>query len=168
MVNAFVPHVYPGALASCPVSINLPTTFSRKSKETIFYFAKNDNEENGNNTSSGSREEEYEKAFEEAKTMKVKELREALQSRGISTNTMLEKTEFIKAYADVIADKVPIGKSTSTSSTSSSSSSSSSSTRKKTKPKTPEEPMDPSYRDVETQKFDKRRLMGQSVIDVKP
>jgi hypothetical protein len=109
---------------------------------------------------SASRLERYQMAFEEAKQMKVKALKEELISRGISTTTMLEKTEFVKAYADAIADNVPKNAPPSSSSSSSSSSTKKATTRK------PEEPMDPSYRDVVTQKFDRQRLVGQSVIDV--
>ena len=125
---------------------------------------------NQKETEETSRAVRYQKAFDVAKGMKVKELKEELVSRGISTTTMLEKTEFIKAYADAMADNVPKGASSSTrsssSSSKSSSSSSSSSSAKKTKVKQPEEPRDPSYRDVVTQKFDRQRLAGQSVIDV--
>jgi len=122
---------------------------------------------------STSRAAQYQKAFDDANRMRVKELRDELNSRGISTTTMLEKSEFIKAYAEAIADNIPKGASASTSSSSSSSSKKSStssseskSTRKEAPPKKPEEPFDPSYRDVVTQKFDRQRLAGQSVIDV--
>jgi hypothetical protein len=112
--------------------------------------------------SSNSRAERYQKAFDEGKAMKVKDLKEALNSRGISTTTMLEKTEFVKAYADAMADNTAkVESSSSSSSTGPATSSAKTAKQKKT-----EEPMDPSYRDVVTQKFDRQRLMGQSVIDV--
>ncbi len=106
-----------------------------------------------------SREERYQKAMDIAKTMKVGELKNELNDRGISTTTFLEKTDFVKAYANAVADNIPKGGS-------SSASSSSSSSKTKTSTKKPEEPIDPSYRDVVTQKFDRKRLMGQSVIDI--
>lgn len=114
-------------------------------------------------TDSSTRDDRYQKAMEEAKTMKVGDLKKELKDRGISTASFFEKSEFIKAYAEALADNIPKGAS---SSSSSSSSSSNSRTKSKSKAKKPEEPMDPSYRDVVTQKFDKRVLAGLSVIDV--
>jgi hypothetical protein len=116
----------------------------------------NNSETKTESSAESSREERYQKALDEAKAMKVGDLKKELKDRGISTASFLEKTEFVKAYAGAIADKIPKG-----ASSSSSSSKSKASTKKKA-----EEPKDPSYRDVVTQKFDKRRLMGQSVIDV--
>mmetsp|Transcript_11223 Transcript_11223/g.30792 ORF Transcript_11223/g.30792 Transcript_11223/m.30792 type:complete len:259 (-) Transcript_11223:9-785(-) len=112
-------------------------------------------------TDSSTRDDRYQKAMQEAKTMKVGDLKKELKDRGISTASFFEKSEFIKAYAEAIADNIPKG-----ASSSSSSSSSNSRTKSKAKAKKPEEPMDPSYRDVVTQKFDKRVLAGLSVIDV--
>ena len=118
---------------------------------------------NGESSSSSSklnRDEIFQQAMETAKAMKVGELKKELQDRGIATGTFIEKSDFVKAYANAIADDIP-----KKSSSSSSSSSKAKGSASKKKPAA-EEPMDPSYRDVVTQKFDKRRLMGQSVIDI--
>lgn len=95
-----------------------------------------------------SREERFQKALEEAKSMKVKDLKKELQDRGISTASFFEKSEFVKAYADAVADNQTKASSSGK------------------KPGRTDDPRDPSYRDVVTQKFDRRRLQGQSVIDI--
>lgn len=97
--------------------------------------------------SSTSREERYQEALEKAKTMKVGELKKELTSRGISTASFFEKTEFVKAYAEAIADNKQGGGGSSSS-----------------RPR--DEPRDPSYRDVNMQKINKGSMMGQKVIDV--
>lgn len=130
-----------------------PTLPQRRALTSLFLSASDEKTD-----SSESREDRYSKAMEEAKGMKVGDLKKELQDRGIATGSFIEKSEFIKAYAEAIADNVPKG-----ASSASSSSKSKSSTGKKP---VEEEPMDPSYRDVVTQKFDRRRLMGQSVIDI--
>lgn len=98
---------------------------------------------------SGTRQERYQKAFEYAKGMKVKNLKEALKDRGISTKSFFEKSEFEKAYAGAMADNTQKKHTT-----------------RSTKAKTEDEPFDPSYRDVVTQKLDPRSLVGHAVIDV--
>ena len=75
--------------------------------------------------------------------MGVKDLKQELKNRGISTASFFEKSEFIKAYAEAVADKKGKDK------------------------KVEEEPQDPSYRDVVMQKFDRRQLAGQSVIEIR-
>ena len=90
-----------------------------------------------------TREERYQKAFEQAQSMGVKDLKQELKNRGISTASFFEKSEFIKAYAEAVADKKGKDK------------------------KVEEEPQDPSYRDVVMQKFDRRQLAGQSVIEIR-
>jgi hypothetical protein len=98
--------------------------------------------------SSSTRESRYQEAFAKAQAMKVAELRSALQEMGVSTKSFFEKSEFVKAYADAVAD----GKTAS-----------GTGSRR-------EEPYDPSYRDVVMQKFngrDPRLLEGGKVIDVK-
>lgn len=111
-----------------------------------------------------SRAEIFQKAMEAAKSMTVGALRKELKDRGIPTQTFIEKSDFIKAYANAIADDTTGNKTTTTTTTNASSTST---TKGSTTAKKPEEPMDPSYRDVVTQKFDKRRLMGQAVIDIR-
>ena len=100
-------------------------------------------EEESSSETSASREERYQEALEIAKTMKVGDLKKELTSRGISTASFFEKTEFIKAYAEAIADNIQGGS---------------------TKPR--EEPRDPAYRDVVMQKINTGVLRGQKVIDV--
>jgi hypothetical protein len=95
-----------------------------------------------------SRDERYEKAKEEAKGMKVNELKKELNNWGISTKSFFEKSEFIKAYAEAVADNK----------TGPTSGGSRSARR--------EEPRDPAYRDVAMQKIDRRQLQGTYVIDV--
>jgi hypothetical protein len=114
--------------------------------------------------SSMTRDERYDKALSEAKTKKVGELKQELMARKISTKSFFEKTEFEKAYATAMADNVPVTGSSSSGSSSSSSSSSDSQQRTKTKQ---DEPMDPSYRDVTMQKFNRQGYGGQSVIDIR-
>eukprot|EP00980_Cylindrotheca_fusiformis_P003244 scaffold735_cov116-Cylindrotheca_fusiformis.AAC.14 len=99
---------------------------------------------NGEDTaSSSSREERYKKALEKAKGMKVGELKKELTNRGISTASFFEKTEFVKAYAEAVADN-----------------------KKGKGGGSRQEPHDPSFRDVTMQKISKGSLMGQKVIDV--
>jgi hypothetical protein len=95
--------------------------------------------------SSSSRTERYAEALEKAKAMKVGELKKELTDRGISVTSFFEKTEFVKAYADAVADNKK---------------GSGGGGAKK------EEPRDPSYRDVAMQKMQQGTMMGQKVIDV--
>jgi succinate dehydrogenase/fumarate reductase-like Fe-S protein len=100
--------------------------------------------------SSASRQEKMEKELNKAKSMKVGELKKALQDMGISTKSFFEKTEFVKAYAEAMVDGPP-----------------------KTKAGTgggaqqPKEEYDPSYQDVVMQKFDPRQLLSSPVIDIR-
>jgi hypothetical protein len=93
--------------------------------------------------------------------MKVGELKKALQDLGISTKAMLEKTEFVTAYAEAVVDGV-VGKDKQTTSSSSSSSAKPPPTAAK------EEPYDPAYRTVVMQKLERGdpRMLQGTVIDV--
>ena len=71
--------------------------------------------------STESRKDRYQKAMDEAKTMKVGDLKKELNSRGVATGSFIEKSEFVKAYAEAIADNIPKSSSKSSSSSSSSS-----------------------------------------------
>lgn len=95
--------------------------------------------------SSETRDERYKEALEKAKKMKVGELKKELQGRGISTKSFFEKTEFVKAYAEAVADNK---------------------SGKGGPGPRPEEPRDPSYKDVVMQKMSQGAMMGQSVIDI--
>jgi hypothetical protein len=109
---------------------------------------------------SKSRAERIQEEMANAKSMKVGDLKKELESRGISTKSFFEKSEFVRAYAEAIVDNVSKSKS------GSSSSSSTSSARKQAAAQ--DEPYDPSYRDVTTQRFNARdpRLLSGVVIDI--
>mmetsp|Transcript_4061 Transcript_4061/g.6728 ORF Transcript_4061/g.6728 Transcript_4061/m.6728 type:complete len:181 (-) Transcript_4061:118-660(-) len=97
-----------------------------------------------------------EELHNEINSMKAKDIRQELQSYGISTKSFFEKSEFVRAVAEARVDGV---KQTSTTAGSSSSSSSS---------RVKEEPRDPSYRDVAVSKFaGDKTLLGRGVIDIK-
>lgn len=118
-----------------------------KKKESTTAKSKNDTTTSVDEETSSSKEANrgtrIAKEMEKAKTMKVGELKKALQDMKISTKSMFEKTEFVRAYAEAIVDGV---KSTSS-----------------------KQSYDPEYRDVVIQKMsrgDPRMLQGV-VIDVK-
>ena len=98
----------------------------------------------------GNRQERIKKEMEKCKQMKVGELKKELQSAGVSTKSFFEKSEFVRAVAELRVDgpKKTAGASGS---------------------RVNEEPRDPSYRDVSVSKFsgDKGLLLGGGVIDVK-
>ncbi len=97
---------------------------------------------------SSSRAEKIAAEKQKAKSMKVGELKKALQDMGISTKSFFEKSEFVQAYAEALVDgrsKKKAGKQ---------------GTAKQ------DEPFDPSYRDVVMQKFNSRALGSGKVIDV--
>ncbi|CAJ1961757.1 unnamed protein product [Cylindrotheca closterium] len=95
--------------------------------------------------SSETRDKRYKEALDKAKKMKVGDLKKELEGRGISTKSFFEKPEFVKAYAEAVADN------------------------KKGKggpgPR-PEEPRDPAFKDVVMQKMSKGAMMGERVIDI--
>lgn len=107
-------------------------------------------------SSSMSREDKLAKEIDSCNKMKVGELKKELESYGISTKSFFEKSEFVKAVAEARVDGVKKSKSTgSTGST-------------RTTSRREEEEYDPSYRDVNMQKMDRRTLIGSSpVIDVR-
>ncbi|KAL9184602.1 hypothetical protein ACHAXT_012572 [Thalassiosira profunda] len=102
------------------------------------------------NGEGGNRQERFQKEMEKCKQMKVGELKKELELAGISTKSFFEKSEFVRAVAElrVVGPKKTAGASGN---------------------RVNEEPRDPSYRDVTVTKFggDKARLLGGSVIDVK-
>ena len=99
-------------------------------------------------SSSASRQEKLEKELDKAKSMKVGELKKALEDMGISTKSFFEKTEFVKAYAEAIVDGPPKQKAGT-----------------RAQPQTQE--YDPSYRDVVMRKLDQRELNRGPVIDIR-
>lgn len=90
-----------------------------------------------------SRQKRYEEALKKANSMKVGDLKKELKNRGISTASFFEKSEFVKAYAEAVADN-----------------------KTGTGGPRPEEPRDPAFKDVVMQKMARGTLMGQKVIDV--
>lgn len=100
--------------------------------------------------SSATRQEKLEKELNKANSMKVGELKKALQDIGISTKSFFEKSEFVKAYAEAMVDGVPKNKA------------GTGGGAQQTK-----EEYDPSYRDVVMQKFDPRQLLSSPVIDIR-
>lgn len=111
--------------------------------------AKDDSDSNSkssNTSSTSSRQEKLVEEMEKCQKMKVGELKKELQSYGVSTKSFFEKSEFVRAVAEARVDGV-----------------------KKTSGSTQsrDEGYDPSYRDVQMQKIDKRTLMGSPVIDVR-
>ena len=87
--------------------------------------------------------------MEKAKSMSVGDLRKELTSRGVSTKSFFEKSEFVKAYAEAVVDGVK---------------------KKSASGRSSKEDYDPTYRDVSVQKLDRgaRSLMGGTVIDIRP
>lgn len=107
-------------------------------------------------SSSMSREEKLAKEIDSCNKMKVGELKKELESYGISTKSFFEKSEFVKAVAEARVDGVKKSKSAGRTG----------STRATSRRE--EEEYDPSYRDVNMQKMDRRTLMGSSpVIDIR-
>ena len=110
---------------------------------------------NNKRTSSANRQERLNQEMEKCKSMKVGELKKELESYGVSTKSFFEKSEFVRAVAEIRVDGVK-KKQTSTTTAGSSSGT------------VKEEPRDPSFRDVTVSKFTgDKALLGRGVIDVK-
>jgi len=85
-----------------------------------------------------SREDRILEEMEKAKSMKVAELKKALEDRGVSTRSFFEKSEFVRAYAEAVVDGTQ-AKTTSSSRT-----------------RRDEDDNDPSYRTVVMRKMNHR------------
>jgi len=110
----------------------------------------NQNKNNKKTKASGgagaSRAERLQAELENAKAMRVSELKQKLNKMGVSTTSFFEKTEFVRAYAEAVVDgfngsaKQGAG-------------------------------FDAEYRDVVMQKFDPKTqqsyLLGGTIIDIK-
>jgi len=124
---------------------------SSSSSETTTSASSN----NKNSSSSDNRQERLNQEMEKCKSMKVGELKKELESYGVSTKSFFEKSEFVRAVAEIRVDGVK-KKQTSTTTAGSSSGT------------VKEEPRDPSFRDVTVSKFTgDKALLGRGVIDVK-
>eukprot|EP00559_Dactyliosolen_fragilissimus_P007875 CAMPEP_0184865838 /NCGR_PEP_ID=MMETSP0580-20130426/19297_1 /TAXON_ID=1118495 /ORGANISM="Dactyliosolen fragilissimus" /LENGTH=175 /DNA_ID=CAMNT_0027365187 /DNA_START=345 /DNA_END=872 /DNA_ORIENTATION=+ len=92
------------------------------------------------------RKERLEEEMKKCQSMKVAELRKELASKGISTKTFFEKSEFVKALAEARVDgKVGDDKGSQKS----------------------EEEYDPSYRDVVVTKLTDPRMITGTLIDIR-
>ena len=124
-----------------------------ETKSSAADFPAEEDKTSSESTSSSSRSERLAKEKENAESMKISELKQALKDRGIRTTTFLEKSEFVRAYAEAIVDGVTAGGGSSSSSTKS------------------DEPYDASYRDVTMRKMSKedaqRLFLGGGVIDIR-
>jgi len=124
---------------------------SSSSSETTTSASSN----NKSSSSSANRQERLKQEMEKCKSMKVGELKKELESYGVSTKSFFEKSEFVRAVAEIRVDGVK-KKQTSTS------------TAGSTSGTVKEEPRDPSFRDVTVSKFTgDKALLGRGVIDVK-
>jgi hypothetical protein len=150
----------------------LSSSTNNNNNDTINGAKKNDDD-------AGQQQQKFE---EDAKKMKVGELKQILESQGISTKTYIEKSEFIKAYIQLMMNgggsrSAGNNENTTTttnkakSDTSSSASSSSSSTKKTSSSssnKNNENTKDPEYRDVVMYKMNRSdpRMLQGTMIDV--
>ena len=116
----------------------------------------------GDNTSSSSRDKDtrqelFERAIDMAKDMKISDLKQELKARAVEVKGFFEKADFVKAFANAIADKIP--KKTQANTSTNDSKGSNSKNRAG-------EGYDPSYRDVSMQIVFPRMIEGKSVIDI--
>jgi hypothetical protein len=94
-------------------------------------------------TTATTRQERYEIALEEGRSMSISSLKQELKDRGISTSSFFEKSDLVKAYANAITDD----------------------TKDKGSKGHNNQSFDPSYRNVIMQKFETMTLMaGDDVI----
>mmetsp|Transcript_4625 Transcript_4625/g.9616 ORF Transcript_4625/g.9616 Transcript_4625/m.9616 type:complete len:277 (-) Transcript_4625:790-1620(-) len=128
------------------------STSDASSSETTTSASSNNNNKS---SSSANRQERLNQEMEKCKSMKVGELKKELESYGVSTKSFFEKSEFVRAVAEIRVDGVK-KKQTSTNTAGSSGGT------------VKEEPRDPSFRDVAVSKFTgDKALLGRGVIDVK-
>ena len=108
--------------------------------------------------------------------MKVGELKQALESQGISTKTFIEKSEFIKAYTQLMmngggggaSSRTADNKTTSDASSSTKKTTSSSSSRRESPSSSGDTQKDPAYRDVTVYKMNRSdpRMLQGTMIDI--
>lgn len=108
--------------------------------------------------STASRQENIKQEMEKCSKMKVGELKKELESYGMSTKSYFEKSEFVRAVAEVRVDGPPKEPAASGSSGTGS------------RGRVRDEPRDPSYRDVVVSKFQGNKdllAIEGKLIDVK-
>lgn len=122
-----------------------------------------------------TRQGRYDEAMKVGKDMKVSQLKEQLKLRKVSTKGLFDKEEFVKAYANAIADKIPISKATSTTTDANKDQQTTTNKAgkgfwenfgKSKKTKRVEDPYDASYRDVYPVAFDPLTMVGETVLDI--
>ena len=109
--------------------------------------------------------------------MKVGELKQVLESQGISTKTFIEKSEFIKAYTQLMmnggggggaSSRTADNKTTSDASSSAKKTTSSSSSSRESPSSSGDTQKDPAYRDVTVYKMNRSdpRMLQGTMIDI--
>jgi len=115
------------------------STTSSSSSSGGFGSKSNKKKSSGKKNKELSREDLIKVEMDKIKSMKLGDIRKELSERGISSKSFFEKSEFIKALAVARVDS----------------------------PVPEEEEYDPSYRDVQMQKFAPMSIGAMKVIDVK-
>lgn len=112
------------------------------------------NDDNSNNNKE-DRAERIKQEIEKCSKLKVGELKKELESAGVSTKSYFEKSEFVKAVAELRVDGPK--------------STSGGRTRSRSSGRVEEEPRDSSYRDVTVTKFEgnMKAMLGAGYIDTK-
>ena len=129
--------------------------------ETLILGTKSQSKQKDNDSSSSNNKEDrtdrIKQEMEKCSKLKVGELKKELESAGVSTKSFFEKSEFIKAVAELRVDGLP------------KSASSGGSAGSRTSGRKEEEPRDPSYRDVTVTKFqgNMKAMLGAGYIDTK-
>jgi len=108
-----------------------------------------DQESPSSSTTATTRQERYEIAVEEGKSMSISSLKQELKDRRISTSSFFEKSDLVKAYANAIADDTKDKDS-----------------KSRNASRRSEQSFDPSYRNVIMHTFDPMTIMagGDDVI----
>ena len=112
-----------------------------------------DNDSSSSNNKE-DRTERIKQEMDKCSKLKVGELKKELESAGVSTKSFFEKSEFIKAVAELRVDGPP---------------NRGGSAGSRTSGRKEEEPRDPSYRDVTVTKFqgNMKAMLGAGYIDTK-
>jgi len=108
-----------------------------------------------NSNNKEDRTDRIKQEMEKCSKLKVGELKKELESAGVSTKSYFEKSEFVKAVAELRVDGPK--------------STSGGRTRSRSSGRVEEEPRDSSYRDVTVTKFEgnMKAMLGAGYIDTK-